>query len=160
MRMTQQIGTNGLLGALKLVKVFFQVTTFQGFGRSPTTSLMRATWQRWKIIVCWAKSLTLIATQVVPTSLRTNQLYIEVENVTDSDINKYSPSYHYKKMFKCAIAITSPNPGWEHDFSKMKICLTLPPRWVADCGFVPFPKYFEKKFRPASYRIPNSTWRI
>ena len=33
-----------------------------------------------------------------------------------------------KKMFKCAIAITSPNPGWEHDFSKMKICLTLPPR--------------------------------
>ena len=54
-----------------------------------------------------------------------------------------------KKMFKCAIAITSPNPGWEHDFFSQ-----------ADCGFVPFPKYFEKKFRPASYRIPNSTWRI
>ena len=38
--------TPSLLGALKLQKVFFQGTTFPGFGRSLTTFLMRATWQR------------------------------------------------------------------------------------------------------------------
>ena len=34
--------------------------------------------------------------QVVPTSLRRNQLYIEVRNVINSDINESPPSHQYQ----------------------------------------------------------------